>query len=87
MRATSWQGGTKDRRQTGMLNICIPSAVGSFEGGAYFARESREAVVWGKGVAAWGTYLTTRSGFSSHVTTRPNLRGTRGQGPPPVREE
>jgi hypothetical protein len=69
LRAKEWIGGGSERRQRGMLDRCIPGAVGGHPGGYDFYRASNNAVRWKHGVSVFGLSLTTRSGFSTHVTT------------------
>jgi hypothetical protein len=70
IRATSWIGGTNsDLRQPGALNRCDPRHLGpGFEGGGEFHRRRNNAVRWTRGAAAFGVYLTSRSGFSENVS-------------------
>jgi hypothetical protein len=70
IRATSWIGGTNsDLRQPGVLNRCQPAYLnGGFEGTSEFHRRRNNAVRWTRGAAAFGVYLTTRSGFSENVS-------------------
>jgi hypothetical protein len=69
IRATSWIGGTDtDLRQRGALNRCQARYFGGgFQGGVEFHRIRNNAVRWSRGAAAFGVYLTTRSGFSENV--------------------
>jgi hypothetical protein len=70
IRATSWIGGTNsDLRQPGALNRCQPEYLhGGFAGTSEFHRRRNQAVRWSRGAAAFGVYLTTRSGFSENVS-------------------
>jgi hypothetical protein len=68
VRATSWIGGTNsDMRQPGALDRCDPRRIKGFEGTAQFHRTRNEAVRWTRGVAVFGVYLTSQSGFSENV--------------------
>jgi hypothetical protein len=77
IKARQWIGGGDERRQRGMLDRCIPEALGDFDGGAEFHRASGKAVRWRRGVEIWGIHLTTRSGFSTHVQTHQYFGGLR----------
>ena len=81
VRAESWIGGTNsDLRQPGALNRCdAASLLDGFDSGATYERRSNHAVRWTRGVAVFGVYLTSKSGFSNHVTLEYKFGGPGGK--------